>query len=60
MVVRSSPHIVVVVVCDVVVYLVKQVKLLCFSDKCLVLSPDQLPTRNFVMGLKHHLCRSKI
>ena len=37
-----------------------QVKLLCFSDKCLVLSPDQLPTRNFVLGLKHHLCRSKI
>jgi len=37
----------------------EQVKLLCFSDKCLVLSPDQLPTRNFVHGLKHHLCREE-
>jgi len=38
---------------------IEQVKLLCFSDKCLVLSPDQLPTRNFVLGLKHHLCREE-
>ena len=37
--------------------MVAQVRLICFSDKCLVLNPDQLSTRNFVASLKHHLCR---
>jgi len=37
----------------------EQVRLICFSDKCLVLNPDQLSTRNFVASLKHHLCREE-
>ena len=30
----------------------EHIKLVCFSDKCLILNPDDKATQNFIYGLK--------